>query len=174
MMSKMTFVFGGARSGKSRYAVEAAKRCGKKIVFIATAAALDEEMKNRIRLHRASRPKGWGLVEEPLNLSDALLGLKSEYDVVIIDCIGLWISNLLMADMKDIVIEKRIKALVRGISGAKTDLVIMVSNEVGEGILPGDSLSRRFRDLAGLANQIIAAKAEEVIMMKAGIPVKIK
>lgn len=173
-MSRMTFVLGGARSGKSRYAVEAARRLGKKTVFIATAAALDEEMKERIRLHKISRPKGWGLVEEPVNLGGAILGLKPIYDLAIIDCVGLWISNLLMADMKDGAIEKRIKGLTRSIFKAKTGLIIIVSNEVGEGIVPGDPLSRRFRDLVGLANQTIAAKADEVIMMQAGIPVKIK
>lgn len=172
-MSKITFIFGGARSGKSRHAAEMAKRHGKKTVFIATATALDDEMEERIRLHKISRPKRWGLIEEPMNLSDVILGLKPIYDVAIIDCIGLWISNLLMADMKDRAIEKRIKELSRSIFKAKAGLVIIVSNEVGGGIVPGDPLSRRFRDLVGLANQIIAAKADEVIMMQAGIPVKI-
>ena len=173
-MSKMTFILGGARSGKSRYAAEMAKKHGKKAVFIATATALDEEMKERIRLHKISRPKGWGLIEEPMNLSNAILGLKPVYDAAIIDCVGLWVSNLLMANMKDRAIEKRIKELTRSIFKAKASLIIIVSNEVGGGIVPGDQLSRRFRDLVGLANQIIAAKADEVIMMQAGIPVKIK
>ncbi len=173
-MSKIIFVFGGARSGKSRYALELAKKYRKKTVFIATATALDDEMKERIRLHKVSRPKGWGLIEEPVNLSDTVLGLKPIYDAAIIDCVGLWVSNLLMANVKDGDIEKRIKELGANIRKAKTDIVIIVSNEVGEGIVPGDPLSRRFRDLVGLANQIIAAKADEVIMMKAGIPVKIK
>ncbi len=173
-MSKMIFVFGGARSGKSRYAVEAAKKHGKKIVFIATASALDEEMKERIRLHKLSRPKGWGLIEEPVNLNSAVLGLEPIYDVAIIDCVGLWISNLLMTNMQDGAIEKKINELPRSVFRAKVGLVIIVSNEVGEGIVPGDSLSRRFRDLVGLTNQTIAAKADEVIIMQAGIPVKIK
>ncbi len=173
-MSKMTFVLGGARSGKSRYALEEAKKHGGKTVFIATAAALDEEMKKRIRLHRISRPKGWGLIEESINLSNVILGLKPVYDVAIIDCVGLWVSNFLMANMKDRAIEKKIRELVHSIFKTKTGLVIIVSNEVGAGIVPGDPLSRRFRDLVGLANQIIAAKADEVIMMQAGIPVKIK
>ncbi len=173
-MSKMTFILGGARSGKSRYAAEMAKKRGKKTVFIATATALDEEMKERIRLHKISRPKGWGLIEEPMNLSNAILGLKPVYDAAIIDCVGLWVSNLLMANMKDRAIEKRIKELTRSIFKAKASLVIIVSNEVGGGIVPGDQLSRRFRDLVGLANQIMAAKANEVIMMQAGIPVRIK
>jgi len=173
-MSKMIFVFGGARSGKSRYAVEAAKKYGKNTVFIATATALDDEMKERIRLHKVSRPKVWGLIEEPVNLSDTVSGLKPIYDAAIIDCVGLWVSNLLMADMEDGEIEKKIRKLGASIRKAKAGTVIIVSNEVGEGIVPGDPLSRRFRDMVGLANQIIAAKADEVIMMKVGIPVKIK
>ncbi|MBU2102177.1 MAG: bifunctional adenosylcobinamide kinase/adenosylcobinamide-phosphate guanylyltransferase [Candidatus Omnitrophota bacterium] len=173
-MSKMTFILGGARSGKSRYAAEIAKKLGKKTIFIATAAALDDEMKERIRLHKISRPKGWGLIEEPMDLSGVIVGLKPTYDVAIIDCIGLWVCNLLMADMKDDAIEKRIKKLTGSIFKAKAGLVVIVSNEVGGGIVPADPLSRRFRDLLGLANQMIAAKAESVIVMQAGIPVKIK
>lgn len=173
-MSKIIFVLGGARSGKSRHAVKIAKEIGKKTVFIATAAALDEEMRKRIRLHKNARPKNWGLIEEPVDLSGALLGLKPACGTALIDCAGLWISNLLMAGMKDAVIEKRIKELSSCILKSKAGVVIMVSNEVGEGIVPGDPLSRRFRDLVGLANQIIAAQADEVIVMHSGIPVKIK
>ena len=173
-MSKMIFVFGGARSGKSRYAAELAKKLGKNTVFIATATALDEEMKERIRLHKISRPKTWSLIEEPKNLSGVILGLKPAYSVAIIDCLGLWISNLLMANIKDRSIEKSVEELTCSISKAKAGLIIIVSNEVGGGIVPGDPVSRRFRDLAGLANQIIAARADEVIVMQAGIPVKIK
>ena len=170
----MTFILGGARSGKSRYAAEIAKNLRKNTVFIATATALDEEMKERIRLHKISRPKEWDLIEEPMNLSGVILGLKTIYDVAIIDCVGLWVSNLLMANMEDRAIERRIKELTTSILKAKAGLIIIVSNEVGGGIVPGDPLSRRFRDLVGLANQIIAAKADEVIMIQAGIPVKIK
>lgn len=173
-MSKATFILGGARSGKSRHAVEMAKKHGRKTVFIATAAALDEEMKERIRLHKISRPKEWGLLEEPINLSGLILGLKPTYDIAIIDCVGLWISNLLMANMKDRAIESRIKELAGNIFKSNAGLIIIVSNEVGEGIAPADLMSRRFRDLIGLANQLIAAKADNVIMMQAGIPVKIK
>lgn len=170
----MILILGGARSGKSRYAINLAKRISKKTVFIATAAALDEEMKERIQLHKISRPESWGLIEEPVNLSDLLFGLKSAYGVVLIDCVGLWISNLLMTDIKNKVIEKRIEELAKNIFKAKAGLVIIVSNEVGSGIVPGDPLSRRFRDLVGLANQTMTAKADEVIVMQAGIPIKIK
>ena len=173
-MSKMILVLGGARSGKSNYAALLAKGINKKTVFIATATALDEEMKERIRRHKISRPKNWGLIEEPLNLSKPLLGLKSVYDTALIDCMGLWISNLLMANMKDGQIEKKIKELTKSILKAKIRQVIVVSNEVGTGLVPADPVSRRFRDLVGLANQIMASEADEVIMMQAGIPVRIK
>ncbi|MBN2452985.1 MAG: bifunctional adenosylcobinamide kinase/adenosylcobinamide-phosphate guanylyltransferase [Candidatus Omnitrophica bacterium] len=173
-MSKLIFVLGGARSGKSKYASEIAIKRGKKAVFIATAAALDDEMRKRIRLHRISRPKDWGLIEEPMNLKEAVLGLKSAYGTAIIDCLGLWVSNMLMAGMKDALIEKRSKELAAAMAKSKAGLIIVVSNEVGEGIVPGDALSRRFRDLLGLTNQVMASKADEVIMMHAGIPVKIK
>ena len=173
-MSKMRFVIGPACSGKSRYAADLAKDINKKTVFIATATALDDEMKERIRLHKISRPKSWDLIEEPLNLSKVLLKFKPAYDTVLIDCVGLWISNLLMANMKDRVIEKRVKELTDSILKAEADLVIIVSNEVGAGLVPADPVSRRFRDLVGLANQTMAAGADEVIMMQAGIPVRIK
>ena len=173
-MGKVIFILGGARSGKSRHAVALAKKINKKTVFIATATALDEEMKNRIKLHKISRPKDWDLIEEPVNLSDILIGLKPVYDVALIDCLGLWISNLLMTSINDSATEKRIKEIGDSVSKAKVDTVIIVSNEVGEGIVPGDPLSRRFRDLIGLANQTMAAQADEVIIMHAGIPVSIK
>jgi adenosylcobinamide kinase/adenosylcobinamide-phosphate guanylyltransferase len=173
-MNRMTFILGGARSGKSRYAAQLAKSHGRKIAFIATATALDGEMEEKIRRHKISRPKGWRLIEEPIDLKGAVLGLRPAYDAAIIDCVGLWVSNLLMADMKDGMIEKKIKELARAISKIKAGLVIVVSNEVGEGIVPGDPLSRRFRDLVGFANQTIAAKADEVIVMQAGIPLRLK
>jgi len=173
-MNKIIFILGGARSGKSRYAAELAKKINRKTVFIATATALDEEMKERIRLHKISRPKSWGLIEEPVNLGDVMLKLKPEYGTALVDCLGLWVSNLLMYDMKDRAIVKRIKEFTDTIFKAKAAFAIVVSNEVGSGIVPGDPLSRRFRDLVGSANQMIAAKADEVILMQAGIPIKIK
>ena len=173
-MSKIILVLGGARSGKSRHAVDLAKGVNRKTVFIATATALDEEMRERIRLHKISRPKNWDLIEEPLNLSKVLLESKSVYDTILIDCVGLWVSNLLMADMKDGAIEKQLMGLTNSILKVEARHVIIVSNEVGEGIVPADPVSRRFRDLVGSANQTMAAGADEVIMMQAGIPVRIK
>ncbi|MFA6079812.1 MAG: bifunctional adenosylcobinamide kinase/adenosylcobinamide-phosphate guanylyltransferase [Candidatus Omnitrophota bacterium] len=173
-MSRIIFVLGGARSGKSRYASLMAKRSGQKTVFIATATALDDEMRERIRLHKISRPKDWSLIEEPLDLRRCMLTLKPVYGTALIDCLGLWISNLLMTGMKDTSIEKMIKGFVEAARKAKAGTVIIVSNEVGSGIVPADPLSRRFRDLIGLANQAVAEKADDVFFMHAGIPVKLK
>jgi len=173
-MSKIIFILGGARSGKSRYAANLAKRINKRTVFIATATALDDEMKERIRLHKISRPKGWGLIEEPVDLSYVLCKLKSTYDVVLVDCMGLWVTNLLMAGIKDRAIEKKIEEFANNIFKAKAAFTIVVSNEVGSGIVPGDPVSRKFRDLVGLANQVLARKADKVIFMQAGIPSVIK
>ncbi|MEE9500074.1 MAG: bifunctional adenosylcobinamide kinase/adenosylcobinamide-phosphate guanylyltransferase [Candidatus Omnitrophota bacterium] len=172
-MKKLILVLGGARSGKSSYAVELAKEFKKKVVFIATAASCDEEMAKRIALHRNSRPKQWKLVEEGRDISAILPALKDRYEVVLIDCLGLLVSNLLADDLTDDEIEKRIKKLVEAI--LKIDVTtIVVSNEVGSGIVPMNALARRFRDLLGLSNQMIAKKADEVIFMRAGIPVRIK
>ncbi len=172
-MKKLILVLGGARSGKSSYAVELAKEFKKKVVFIATATSSDEEMAKRIALHRNSRPKQWKLVEEGRDISAILPALKDRYEVVLIDCLGLLVSNLLADDLTDDEIEKRIKKLVEAI--LKIDVTtIVVSNEVGSGIVPMNALARRFRDLLGLSNQMIAKKADEVIFMRAGIPVRIK
>ena len=173
-MSKMIFILGGARSGKSAYAANLAKRINKRTVFIATATTSDEEMKERIRLHKISRPKGWGLIEESVDLSAALCTLKSTYDVALVDCIGLWITNLLIAGIKDMTIEKKIEEFADNIFKAKAAFIIVVSNDVGSGIVPGDPLSRKFRDLVGTANQMLAKKADRVISMQAGIPLIIK
>jgi adenosylcobinamide kinase/adenosylcobinamide-phosphate guanylyltransferase len=172
-MKKLILILGGARSGKSSYAVELAKEFKKKVVFIATATSSDEEMAKRIALHRDSRPKQWELIEEGKDLVSILPALKDKYEVVLIDCLGLLVSNLLADDLTDDEIEKRIKKLVEAI--LKIDITtIVVSNEVGSGIVPMNALARRFRDLLGLSNQMIAKEADEVIFMQVGIPVIIK
>ena len=172
-MKQFILILGGARSGKSSYAVQLAKKFGEPVAFIATAASLDREMKRRIKLHKASRPKKWKLVEEGKDVGLALTKLPGKYKVVLIDCLGLLISNLLITNLKDGQIEKKIKSLIDVILKANR-VVILVSNEVGAGIVPENALARRFRDLLGLANQMIAKKADQVILMQAGIPMKIK
>lgn len=172
-MAKIIFILGGTRSGKSSYAIKLARETGRKIVFIATAISTDEEMKKRIELHKISRPRHWKLIEEDKNISSVFVKIRNRYEVVLVDCLGLWISNLLLENLTDTKIEREIKRLVRVISRSKTS-VILVSNEVGSGIVPDNLLARRFRDLLGMANQIIAKKADDVILMQSGIPLTIK
>ena len=172
-MKKCILILGGARSGKSSHAVEIAKEFKKRVVFVATATSSDEEMAKRIELHQKSRPKHWKLVEEGKDVSVILSALMDKYEVVLIDCLGLLVSNLLADDLTDEEIEVRIRELIEGILNLDVTTIV-VSNEVGSGIVPMNALARRFRDLLGLSNQLIARKADEVILMRAGIPVKIK
>lgn len=172
-MKKLILVLGGARSGKSSYAVELAKKLSKRVAFIATATLFDEEMKKRIKLHKASRPRQWKVIEGGKNISSILTKLKNNYEAVIIDCMGLLISNLLADNLKDREIEKEIKTIIDTIQKSKRTS-ILVSNEVGSGIVPDNPLARRFRDLLGLVNQRAAKEADEVIFMQSGIPIVIK
>lgn len=173
LMKKFVFILGGARSGKSSYAVERAKKLKKKVAFIATATSPDREMKERIKLHKVSRPRQWKLIEEGKEVSSILSKLNGKYEVVLIDCLGLLISNLLESNLEDEEIKRRIKKLIN--ATLKVNLTtILVSNEVGSGIVPVKPLARRFRDILGLANQMMAKKADEVIFMQSGIPVMLK
>lgn len=172
-MKRFILILGGARSGKSNYAVELAKKLKKKVVFVATAISPDREMWQRIRLHRTLRPRHWKLIEEGKDISYILPRLRDKYDVILIDCLGLWISNLLADNLADKEIEKRLEGLINTILQVKPTTVL-VSNEVGSGIVPDNPLARRFRDLLGLANQKVAERADEVIFMQSGIPIKIK
>lgn len=165
----ISLVLGGVRSGKSRYAVEQAEKSKKKTAFIATCVFFDKEMRNRIRLHRLSRPRHWRLIEEGRDIALALSKIENSYGIAIIDCLGLWISNLLSDYLKDNEIENEIEKFIRTILKTKLN-VILVSNDVGSGIMPINAIARRFCDLLGLANQRIAQKADNVILMSAGIP----
>ncbi len=167
-MSFITFVLGGARSGKSRYAEGlAAKHRGPK-TYIATAEAIDTEMRDRIALHRTQRGEGWNTLEAPLDLVATLAGSKTGF--VLVDCITVWIGNL-MHHRRDVHAE--IQNLCETLSATKTRIVI-VSNEVGLGIVPDNALARAFRDEQGFANQRIAEIADEVIFVAAGLPTVLK
>lgn len=187
----MILVLGGARSGKSRYAVERARQAGDRVLFCATAEARDDDMRERIRRHRTTRPPGWGLVEEPSSPAAALAREESDaWDVVIVDCVTLLVSNLLLED-GDGPVEggtvpagDRIHAEVEDRIHAEVDRLVVlldqqpwvsvvVSNEVGAGVVPGNRLARTFRDVLGAVNQRIAGSADEIVMMVAGIPVAI-
>ncbi len=172
-MSNFIFILGGARSGKSAYALNLAKEKIRKVLYIATAQANDSEMKKRVSKHKAARPKRWKTVEEPLDLIAALSKHKHKYEGIIIDCLTLYLSNLMHKGLSEVAIIKRIKDTAAYIKGMK-ETVIVVSNEVGSGIVPENKLAREFRDISGLSNQIMAKAADEAVFIQAGIPLKLK
>ena len=171
----LIFVTGGARSGKSTFALQLAKKIGKKIAFIATGQAGDEEMQRRIQMHKQDRPQEWTTIEEPLDVASAIDTAKG-HDTLIIDCITLLLSNLICStdNLEDISwIPERIEKLIES-AKRFSGMVIIISNEVGMGIVPENKLAREFRDLAGKANQMIASSAGQVYICFSGIPVLIK
>lgn len=168
---RITFLIGGARSGKSSFALARASEHAGKKAFIATAQAFDAEMEERIAIHKAERTRDWDTVEEPFGIAEAIKKISDKYEVIVIDCLTLWLSNLLLAE-KDM--EKEIDAFVISIMTHKASQVYIVSNEVGMGIVPENNLARRFRDLAGHLNQKLAHIADEVYLVTAGIPLRIK
>jgi adenosylcobinamide kinase/adenosylcobinamide-phosphate guanylyltransferase len=171
-MGKITLILGGARSGKSAHAVNLAKKY-KKTAFIATCQALDKEMRERIRLHQKQRPRRWETFEEPINLNSLLLKIDDKFDCILIDCLTLLTSNLILAGYEKEEIFKRIE-IMSAILRKKKARVIMVSNEVGLGLVPANKLGRDFRDIAGKVNQIVAKEASKVFFMVSGIPWEIK
>lgn len=173
-MAHVTFILGGCRSGKSSLALRTAEAvdAGQRI-FIATAVPFDAEMQDRVRRHQKERGAGWITLDVPLALPEALTEHSREGRVVLVDCLTLWVSNLLLEWMDAAAVENRIAELVRVVQ-ACAGPVILVSNEVGLGVVPDSQLGRQFRDLAGMANQAVAAVADEVVMTVAGIPVVIK
>jgi len=173
-MKETTFIIGGCRSGKSRHALELAEQIrANKRNFIATCMPLDDEMKERVDRHKKDRDKSWKTVEVPVQLPEAINERSKEGDVILIDCLTLWINNLLIEIEDHAVIDQRIHKLILALKDAKCP-IILVSNEVGAGIVPENRLARQFRDLTGFANQKVAGCADRVIWMVAGIPVSIK
>ncbi len=172
-MGKLIFITGGARSGKSNFAVELAGKRGGKVTFIATCAPRDAEMKARIKEHKKSRPRNWQTVEEETEVASVLKDVGNKCEVVIVDCLTLLLSNLLLADSNDRQIEKGVRQIA-SVSSKVGCTTIVVSNEVGSGIVPENQLGRRFRDIAGFANQVVARCADEVYLMVSGVPMKVK
>jgi len=169
-----TLIIGGCRSGKSRYALALAEQAvGKSRIFIATSMPDDDEMKERVRRHQAERGAQWETVESPIGLARAVAESSPEADVIVVDCITLWISNLMMNAHTADGIEDRIETLSASLAVARCP-VILVTNEVGAGVVPDNHLARRFRDLVGTANQNLAHVSDRVIWVVAGIPVVIK
>ena len=165
---KLTFVIGGARSGKSRYAESLIAALPPPWTYVATAEAADSEMTARIGAHRARRGANWRTIEAPRDLQAALAACGA--GPVLVDCLTLWLSNLMLAETD---IEQDIEKLEAALAAAAAPVVI-VANEVGLGIVPSFPLGRRFRDMQGILNQRIAARAERVILMVAGLPLALK
>lgn len=168
MTARSTLVLGGARSGKSRHAeILAAAHEGHKL-YIATAEAGDDEMVARIAAHRSRRGSEWSTVEAPLALVEAVEGAAQPF--VLVDCLTLWISNLLLGGHD---IAPQVERLAKAVE-ERPGTVVVVSNEVGLGIVPDNPLARRFRDEAGLANQRLAQACDEVVLVTAGLPLVLK
>lgn len=166
----LTFVIGGARSGKTAYALrEALALPATRRVMIATAEALDDEMAERIARHREERGQAWSTIEAPLALVTAARGLQSG-EVAVIDCLTLWLSNLMLGDID---IAPAVEDLCEALTQSPAD-VFVISNEVGQGLVPDNPLARRFRDEAGWMHQKMAAAADRAVLVVAGLPVALK
>lgn len=185
-MGKLILITGGARSGKSSFAEETARKLGRSILYVATAIPFDEEMKDRIRRHRERRPGGWETVEAYRDLDEILPGRLAGKDAVLLDCITVMVSNLMLEGSMDwegagmeemqaaeertgLEIDKLLKVV------AASDIpFLLVTNELGMGVVPPTALGRAIRDIGGRANQLLARAADEVYLCVSGIPVKIK
>jgi adenosylcobinamide kinase/adenosylcobinamide-phosphate guanylyltransferase len=174
----MTFILGGARSGKSRFAQEFAAKLRKRVLFVATCEPLDEEMNARIKAHQRSRPRNWKTLEAPTDVAKTMKGKIGDAEVVIIDCMTLLVSNLMEIEEPDAkTLEKKVtdelENLVAFVRTSKAHFII-VSNEVGQGLVPPYPAGRVYRDALGMVNQMLARHADEVYFMVAGIPILLK
>ena len=173
-MNKKIFVLGGCRSGKSGYALDTAQKFpGDKKIFIATCIPHDDEMQQRVARHQQERGRDWLTVEAPILLPEEIVEADGKASVLLVDCLTLWINNLLMENHHSEQILSQVKNLTHAVSSV-TCPVILVSNEVGTGIVPENQLARLYRDLVGWANQAVAECADQVVWTVAGIPVTIK
>jgi len=166
--SLLTLVLGGARSGKSRYAESLITALPQPWIYVATAEAGDTEMAARIEAHRTRRGEGWRMIEAPRDLADALTACGEA--PALVDCLTLWLSNLLLADVD---LDAQFARLEAALAQAAAP-VVLVANEVGSGIVPDNALARRFRDAQGALNQKMAARADRVVLVVAGIPLVVK
>lgn len=186
-MSKLILVTGGARSGKSSYAENILRKVDGEILYIATSIPFDDEMKDRVKKHRERRPLNWHTYEGYKNLGKAFNEMGKKYNGVLLDCVTIMVTNLMFDGASDEVenlsadalndLEEKILAQIEEFLKAaeKSDAVtVMVTNEVGDGIVPENKLARIFRDIAGRTNQYIASKCDEVYLVVCGIPVKIR
>jgi adenosylcobinamide kinase/adenosylcobinamide-phosphate guanylyltransferase len=173
-MSNHTLILGGAKSGKSSLALELANKAGGRRIFLATAQAGDGEMRERIRRHQAERGPDWSTVEEPVELGTTLQRADGADTVLVVDCLTLWLSNLLtVANLSAEEINRRGRELAALLPTLKSQ-VLLVANEVGLGIVPDNALARLYRDLAGSLNQALAQACGRVILVAAGLPLVLK
>ena len=173
-MKEIIFVIGGCRSGKSSHALRTVEKMPQNSkIYMATCVPRDDEMRQRVAKHQKERSQSWVTVEVPLDLPQAILENSRKENVILVDCLTLWLSNLLMETDDDKRIEKMFDRLTAAIERAP-GTVVLVSNEIGTGIVPENKLARQYRDLIGLANQAVAKTAGKVIWMVAGSPVTIK
>ena len=173
MERKIIFITGGCRSGKSRYALDYANRHFSKKLYLATSEVRDEEMARRVENHKRARGPEWQTVEEPIKVAEKISQHADRTEVVLVDCLTLWLSNLLLRWDDESKIMEEVGRLTAAVEKSRGTSII-VSNEVGMGIVPDNPLARRFRDLSGMANQKIAETADRVIFMVSGIPVFLK
>ena len=166
-------VLGGARSGKSRYAVEQAAQSAGRVAFLATARALDGDMATRIARHRAERPAAWTTLEEPQDIVAACRRAATSHDLIVVDCATVWVANLMERGDDDAAVLAAADDLAKLLRERVLSMLV-VSNEVGEGVHPPTALGRRFRDLLGSVNQRLASAADRVTLMVAGLPLSLK
>lgn len=184
-MSQVILILGGARSGKSTYAQALAEGLSERVLYVAPAIAFDEDMRRRIKAHLLSRPKAWRTLESPRDLATPLSDAMDGVDVVLLDCLTLWVSNVLLEDpgfpfeggkdfgpLQERLLEESEKILA--LARDRNITLIVVSNEVGMGVVPPYASGGVFRDLMGRVNQLWAARADEVYLMVAGIPLRVK
>ena len=179
MPPSVTLILGGARSGKSAHAEQLAAEHGGRVLYVATAAANDEEMAARIAAHRQNRPSHWQTLEAPRDVGARLSAVKQKPDVVLLDCLTLLVSNITLAkeSQAQAIIESAVQAEIEAIMAARSQLnaaLIIVSNEVGLGLVPPYPLGRLYRDILGRANQQLASRANRVLFMVAGLPMTLK
>ena len=172
-MGKLILVLGGARSGKSAVSEAKVSELADEIVYIATMEPNDEELKERVKRHKKMRPAEWKTVEEPLLVQEAVQRESKSGVAILIDCLTLFVSNCMMKNMSEDEIVIKVKKLALECKRSKVDVVI-VSNEVGMGVVPPSESGRAFRDIQGFANQAVAKAADEVYFTIAGIPINIK
>mgnify|MGYP001573087833 CR=1 FL=1 len=173
MIKRNILITGGCRSGKSRHALSLSNDHPGRKVYLATAESLDKEMAKRIAKHKKERGKNWVTIEEPIDIASVIAREDNKSELIVLDCLTLWVSNLLMEDLSATNIIKRVKQLIKICTESKATIAL-IKNEVGGGIVPDNRLARDFRDISGESNQLIAKAFDEVVHMVSGIPVIIK